>query len=240
MPTRCAAPRPAECKTLMSFQAGLWACADACMESRGKGQSTGRDTAHCQNARIEHRARVLQSAGAPLDGIGCPAAGGTSLASPWPPFTCSFQLGASRNSWSKNVGEPAPGDKSAALGRAAANRAMDPPTPQRAAAAPRWLPPRHALPPGAAPLMMLPFGPPPAPGWLPMLPVVGAAPAPARGVVPGPAPAGWLRKWARGQRRFRRCCCRRSKCRALGALTSRAAACANLLPEALPCPARRC
>ena len=40
--------------------------------------------------------------------------------------------------------------------------------------------------------MMLPFGPPPAPGWLPMLPVVGAAPAPARGVVPGPAPAGWL------------------------------------------------
>ena len=39
--------------------------------------------------------------------------------------------------------------------------------------------------------MMLPFGPPPAPGWLHM-PVVGAAPAPARGVVPGPAPAGWL------------------------------------------------
>ena len=38
--------------------------------------------------------------------------------------------------------------------------------------------------------MMLPFGPPPGPGWLPMLPVVGAAPA--RGVVPGPAPARWV------------------------------------------------
>ena len=76
--------------------------------------------------------------------------------------------------------------------RAAANRAMDPPTPRRAAAAPRWLPPRHALPPGAAPVMMLPFGPPPGPGWLPMMPVVGTAPAPARGVVPAPAPAGWV------------------------------------------------
>ncbi len=67
---------------------------------------------------------------------------------------------------------------------------MDPPTPQRAAVAPRWLPPRHALPPGAAPVMMLPFGHPPGPGWLPMMPVVGAAPAPARGVAP--APAGWV------------------------------------------------
>ena len=65
---------------------------------------------------------------------------------------------------------------------------MDPPTPQRAAVAPRWLPPRHALPPGAAPVLMLPFGHPG--GWLPVLPVVGAAPAPARGVAP--APAGWV------------------------------------------------
>ena len=65
---------------------------------------------------------------------------------------------------------------------------MDPPTPQRAAVAPPWLPPRHALPPGAAPVLMLPFGHPG--GWLPVLPVVGAAPAPARGVAP--APAGWV------------------------------------------------
>jgi len=37
---------------------------------------------------------------------------------------------------------------------------------------------------------MLPFGHPG--GWLPLMPVVGAAPAPARGFVPGPAPARWV------------------------------------------------
>ena len=166
---------------------------DDCVDSRGLVQGTGRlRLAREPSQRGDNARGGYNKAPAHVDGIGCPATGGTSLASPWPPFTCSFQLGASRNSWSKNVGEPAPGDKSAALGRAAANRAMDPPTPQRAAAAPRWLPPRHALPPGAAPLMMLPFGPPPGPGWLPMLPVVGTAPAPARGIVPAPAPARWV------------------------------------------------
>jgi hypothetical protein len=40
--------------------------------------------------------------------------------------------------------------------------------------------------------MMLPFGPPPGPGWLPMMPVIAQAPAPARGIVPAPAPARWV------------------------------------------------
>ena len=60
------------------------------------------DQSQATKSRRSKRGAAPQST-AHLDGIGCPATGGTSLASLWPPFTCSFLSGVASRTMTKFV-----------------------------------------------------------------------------------------------------------------------------------------
>ena len=77
---------PAQASALFSAQDYSW------VESRGLVQGTGRAKLEEKQRQGGHNAGAQQSP-AHLDGISCPATGGTSLGSPRPPFYLFVSLG---------------------------------------------------------------------------------------------------------------------------------------------------